>query len=103
MMSCSGCGRIRLPTWVVRIRSVLVFMILPLSDHLGRAQRGNLLVVIAELGEHGVGMLGERRRGQGALRPLAVDQHRAMDRGDLALGRMALPVEGTEVAHLRIV
>src|SRR5262245_45876211 len=110
MNSWSACGRIRLPTWVVRILSVLRFMMCSSSrwswaalDHRSRPQLGDLTFVIAELGEHFIGVLSERRRRQRALLALAVDEYRAMDGRDLTLGRMALLVEGLEMAYLRIV
>src|SRR5262245_2916244 len=110
MNSCSACGRIRLPTWVVRILSVLRFMMCSSSrwpwsalDHRCCPQLGDLTFVITELGEHLIGVLSQRRRRQCALLAPAVDQHRAMDGRDLALGRMALLVEGLEMAHLRVV
>src|SRR5262245_23644998 len=97
MNSCSACGRIRLPTWVVRILSVLRFMMCSSSrwswsalDHRCRSQPGDLTLVIAELGEHLVGMLSQSGRRQRTLLPLAVDQYRAMNGRDLAFGRMAL-------------
>src|SRR5262249_9757976 len=49
--------------------------------------------VLAQLGENGIGVLAERRRGQGALVAGPVDEHGPMNGGDLAFGRMALPVE----------
>src|SRR5262249_26341100 len=62
-------------------------------DHRRRAQFGDFSLVIAELGENGIGVLAERRRRQGALVAAAVDKHGAMNGGDLAFARMALPVE----------
>src|SRR5215475_7499412 len=110
MNSWSACGRIRLPTWVVRIRSVLRFMMCSSSgwswsalDHRCRPQLGNLALVIAELGEHLVGMLSQSGRRQRTLLAPAVDQHRAVNGRDLAFGRMALLVESLEMAHLRII
>src|SRR5262245_55681407 len=110
MNSCSACGRIRLPTWVVRILSVLRFMMCSSSgwswsalDHRCRPQPGDLTFVIAELREHLVGVLAQRRRRQRALLAPAVDQYRAVNSRDLAFGRMALLVEGLEMAHLRII
>src|SRR5262245_7210904 len=72
-------------------------------DHRRRAQFGDFSLVIAELGENGIGVLAERRRRQGALVAAAVDEHGAMNGGDLAFARMALPVERAQMAHLRIV
>src|SRR5262249_59014106 len=72
-------------------------------DHRRRTQLGDFTLVIAELGENRIGVLAEHRRRQGALVAGAVDEHWAMNSGDLAFARMALPVERAQMAHLRIV
>ena len=58
------------------------------SDHRCRAQLSDFALVVSELRQHRVGVLAQCRRRQGALVAGAVDQHRAMDGGDLAFGRM---------------
>src|SRR5258707_8950898 len=72
-------------------------------DHRRGTQFGNFALVIAELGENGIGVLAERRRGQGALVAGAVDEHGPMNGGDLAFGRIPLPVERAQMTHLRII
>src|SRR5215470_5083988 len=72
-------------------------------DHRRRTQFGDFTCVIAELGENSVGVLAERWRGQGALVAGAIDEHGAMNGGDLAFGRMLLPLERAQMAHLRII
>src|SRR5262249_13351258 len=72
-------------------------------DHRRRTHLGDYTLVIAELGQDGIGVLAEHRRGQGARVAGAVDEHRAMNGGDLAFSRMPLPVERAQMAHLRIV
>ncbi len=72
-------------------------------DHLGRPQRGDLFATVAELGQDFVGVLSQRRRRKRAFRARAVDAHGTMNGDDLAFGRMALLVEGLEMAHLRVI
>src|SRR5262245_65635986 len=44
-------------------------------DRRRRTQLGDLTLVVADLGENGIGVLAEHRRGQGALVAGAVDEH----------------------------
>src|SRR5260221_8581502 len=62
-------------------------------DHRRRTQLGDFTLVIAELGENGVGVLAERRRGQGALVAGAVDEPGALNGGASPFGRVPWTVQ----------
>ena len=53
-------------------------------------QPGDLRFIVAKLCENGVGVLSEPGRRQDLLAAFTVDQNRAMNGGDLALGGMGL-------------